>query len=80
MVKMIKEEEDDTRPTLVETPVGVDGFHTKQGLMKAFVLQVFVHEQAFIAFQAAATELHEVAMLDPSYELHFIQKLLIPLA
>lgn len=70
---------DDTRPTLVETLGGFDGFHTKQGLIKAFVFQVFVHEQAFIAFQAAATELHEVAMLDPSYELHFVQKLLIPL-
>jgi hypothetical protein len=52
---------------------------TKHSLMQASVLEEFVDQKSLLAFEAAAAELDEVAVLDTCDECHFVQEFVVPL-
>ena len=53
--------------------------HTKQGMIKAPILQVLINQQWRVALKAATIQPHKVTVLHSRYGFYFSSKLLFPL-
>ena len=64
---------------LVVWDLGSGFTRTEHSLMEASVLEIFVDQKSLVAFEAAAAELDEVAVLNTRDECDFVQEFVVPL-